>query len=122
MTLITRIIMSTIFLTSVSTSQLVLLTRIGVTQNDRWRQILVLRSTRADVERILGKAKEHAFIAHYPVEDGMLHIEYSDGRCKPGQYRAWKVAEGTVIELLYVPDKAPKFSSLHLDLRNLRTV
>jgi hypothetical protein len=122
MTIVMRLLMGWVLLTSVSTSHPALLTRRAIVQTDRWKQIVVLRSTRADVEKLLGKGKEHAFIAHYPIEEGMLHVEYSDGRCSPGKYRGWKVAEGTVIELLYVPDNPSKFSALHLDLTKFRTV
>lgn len=93
----------------------------AVTQDQRWKDIVVLRSTRSDVEKIMGKAAERAHIANYPLKDGNLQIEYSDGLCEPGQYRAWKVAEGTVIEIVYTPFENPiKFSSFNLDLTKFR--
>jgi len=92
-------------------------------QDARWKEIVVLRSTRADVERIMGKAEEHALIVYYPLKEGSLQIEYSDGVCKTGQYRAWSVPEGTVIEVVYNPFKnPPSFSSLKLDLTKFRIV
>src|SRR6267142_651739 len=88
-----------------------------VIQDAKWKEIVVLRSTRADVEKIMGKAVEHAFIVHYPLKEGSLHIEYSDGLCEAGQYRAWNVPEGTVIEVAYTPfENPPRFSSFKLDL------
>jgi hypothetical protein len=90
-------------------------------QNELWKEIVTLRSTRAEVEKMMGKGEEHAFIAYYPVKNGGLHIEYSDGRCRPGQYRGWKVPEGTVIELVYAPfNSPPVFSSFHLDISKFR--
>jgi hypothetical protein len=84
-------------------------------------EIVVLRSPRAKVEKLLGRGRgeEHAFIAYYPISEGSLHIDYSDGSCKPGQYRAWKVP----VEVVYTPlNSPPKFTSLNLDLKKCRTV
>lgn len=122
MMILKKMFIGSILLNLVSASQLALLAGTGPLQNDRWKQIVILRSTRAEVEKILGKGEEHALIAYYPFNEGSLHVEYSDGRCRPGQYRGWNVPEGTVIELVYTPFKNPiKFSSLHLDLRKFRT-
>jgi hypothetical protein len=113
--------MSSILVTLVSASQLALHTSGPIAQNDRWKKIVIFHSTRAEVAKMMGKGKEHASIVYYPVKEGGLHIEYSDGRCGPGQYRGWKVPEGTVIELIHTPFNSPlEFSSLHLDLSKFR--
>lgn len=92
-----------------------------MTQDKKWKDIVVLRSTRSDVERIMGKASEHAHIAYYPLQEGSLQIEYSDGVCDAGQYRAWNVPEGTVIEIVYTPfGNPPRLSSFKLDLTKFR--
>jgi len=116
-----RVLMSSILLSSATASHFSLLTRMGVAQNNRWKEIVILRSTRADVEKMMGKGEERASIVYYPIKEGSLHIEYSDGHCRPGQYRGWKVPEGTVIELTYTPfNNPPLLSSLHLDLSRFR--
>jgi hypothetical protein len=123
MKILTRVFMSAIILSLITASHFSLFARIGVGQNSTWQGVVILRSTRADVEKIMGKGEEHASIVYYPIKDGSLHVEYSDGPCKPGQFRGWKVPEGTAIELVYTPFKSPPtFSSLHVDLAKFRTV
>lgn len=119
---ITKAVIATIFLTMAAASHLGLTPSV-VNQTDRWKDITILRTTRAEVEKMMGKGEEHAFIIFYPLKEGSLHIKYADGRCRPGQYRGWKVPEGTVIELVYTPfNSPPEFSSLHLDLAKFRTI
>lgn len=118
-----RVLMSLILLASVGVLQVASLTGRAIPQNDRWKEIVVLRSRRADVQKIMGRGEEHAGIAYYPLKEGSLHVEYADGSCRSGQYRGWKVAEGTVIEIVYTPfNSPPKFSSLGLDLSKFRIV
>jgi hypothetical protein len=118
----TRVLMSLMLLTSVAVWQFGSLTT-GAHENDRWKELVILQSKRADVEKIMGKGEEHGLIAYYSLKEGSLHVEYSDGHCRPGQYRGWKVPEGTVIEIVYTPFNGPlKFSSLHLDLSKFRIV
>ena len=51
-------------------------------QDPDWHQIQPLRSTRVDVERLLGKSSE-GYSANYELEEGHLFIEYSSGPCTP---------------------------------------
>jgi hypothetical protein len=116
-----RVFLTSILLSSFTASQPSSLARIVEEQNERWKEIVVLRSTRADVEKMMGRGEKQASIVYYPIKEGSLQVEYSDGVCKPGQYRGWKVAEGTVIELVYTPYKSPPpLSSLHLELNRFR--
>src|ERR1041385_2029506 len=117
-----NIFVELIVFTLMNLSQLSLLAQGAGAQDELWKHIVILKTTRAEVEKLLGQGEEHASIAYYPLKEGSLHVEYSDGRCKPGQYRAWKVPEGTVIEVVYTPFKSPiKFASLNLDLHKFRT-
>jgi hypothetical protein len=42
----------------------------------KWQQISLMRSTRDDVERLLGKPQYEGYYKSFRVEDGVLDIEY----------------------------------------------
>ena len=46
-----------------------------------WRKIVPLKSTRSDVERLLGP-NERSYGVVYELTEGVLFIEYSSGPCK----------------------------------------
>ena len=48
----------------------------NVATEPKWRQIVLMRSTRDDVERLLGRSKYRGYDASYEVEDGTLDVEY----------------------------------------------
>jgi len=41
-----------------------------------WRKIVLMRSTREDVERLLGRSQYRGYSAIYTVENGTLQVEY----------------------------------------------
>lgn len=86
----------------------------------KWRKIVVMRSTREDVERLLGKSQYRGFNATYTVEDGTLDVVYYPfNHCsEPGA--DLRVPQWTVVELTYEPDNPPRLVDLHLDLRKFR--
>ena len=85
----------------------------------KWKQIVLLKSNRSDVEKLVGVSQDQGHIVYYPISEGSLRIEYSPGFCKPQQVVDWNVAEWTVIDLQYVPFRnQPKFSSLNIDLKS----
>lgn len=43
----------------------------------KWRQIVLLRSTRDDVERLLGQPRYEGYYTSFKVEGGQLSIEYN---------------------------------------------
>ncbi len=69
----------------VITSRFVVAPKSGATQEPEWKRILVLKSTRSDVEKLIGKSKEQGYMAYYPLKEGSVHIEYWDSVCQPGQ-------------------------------------
>ena len=90
-----------------------------------WKQkILLLQSTRADVERTLGKPRSgEDYLVSYKLKDGMLNLEYySFEHCKPsnGLTAFFNVPEWTVIEIDFRPDSQPAVKTLHLNLSQLR--
>lgn len=86
-----------------------------------WRQIRPLRSTRADVERLLGQSKE-AYFADYSLEEGNLFIEYSSGLCTPERKGGWNVAKDVVVKLSFSPKHKRRIAQLKLDPKKFRKV
>ena len=86
----------------------------------KWRKIVLMRSTREDVERLLGKSQYSGFNASYTVEDGTLDVVYYPfNHCsEPGA--DLRVPQWTVVELTYEPDNPPRLEDLHLDSRKFR--
>src|SRR2546429_3194171 len=75
-----------------------------------WRGIVPLHSTRADVERLLGKP--NGKYGRYELEKEWVEIFYSTGRCVNG----WNVPEGTVIDISVSPTRTLRISDLKIDL------
>jgi hypothetical protein len=89
----------------------------------KWRQIILMRSTRQDVERLLGRSKNRGFVASYKVEDGTLDVEYYPfNYCTPAPAADLRVRRWTVVEITYVPDKPSTLADLKLDRDKFRMV
>lgn len=90
-----------------------------------WRnKIILFQSTRADVEKLLGKPVGQYYGVTYKLKDGILYLTYYDfDHCQAryGYDAEWNLPEWTVIEIEYMPDHPPKLASLHLDLKKFRT-
>ena len=86
-----------------------------------WRQIVPLKSTRADVERLLGPTKEPYF-AVYHLKEGILDIEYSSGPCRPERKGGWNVPRGVVITLNFSPKRNRRIKDLKLDPKKFRKI
>ena len=77
-----------------------------------WRGITPLRSTRADVERLLG-APEPGTQAVYKSNEDVVRVTYSNVQCDYG----WRVPLNTVVSLLIHLKTPPKFTELKIDER-----
>src|SRR3989442_185023 len=91
---------------------------VGESQAKEWRGIVPLKSTRADVERLVGK--EDSFGRHQ-FADERGSIRYRENPCR-GAYRPLEedncecmVSQDTVVSIFVTPEVARTFSSLHLD-------
>jgi len=99
-------------------------------QETTWRQaVVLLQSTRTDVERLLGTpsaGKDYAVT--YNLSEGTLYLEYylfdhcTLSRRSQRYYGDLNIPEWTVIEITYDPDNPPQFAALKLDLRKFRKV
>ena len=89
-------------------------------QSNIWNGIVPLRSTRSDVEKILGLPTPDSVAHHaadYKTKDGKVFILYSSGPCNTKPSNGWNVPELTVILISFYPNVAPKLRDLRLDLK-----
>jgi len=93
----------------------------NVPKEPLWRKIVLLRSTRKDVERLLGHSQYRGYSASYTVENGTLQVEYYPfNYCESQSGADLRVPQWTVVEITYSPDDPPKLTDLKLDLRKFR--
>jgi hypothetical protein len=79
--------------------------------------VRLLRSTRADVERIFGKGKRHAngFTHIYENERLRVDVLYSAGPCKASGVERWSVPEDTVISMEIIQKQNILAQDFYLD-------
>jgi hypothetical protein len=81
-----------------------------------WRDIMPARSTRADVERLLGPPADSSneYISVYHLENEVVIFHYEGNRpCKsPG---GWQVPRGTVVSITVTPKTKLRLSDLQVD-------
>jgi len=107
----TFILKSTVVLT-------ILLTFSLNSRGESWRGITPLKSTRADVERLLGKPLpgDMSSLAVYKLDVGEVHIRYAVSRlCGEPSRCECRVPDDTVIEISVEPQVKTKFSSFKID-------
>jgi hypothetical protein len=84
------------------------------------KKVLLLQSTRADVEKLFGKPIGQHYDVTYDLVDGTLYIEYyGNDHCTPryGLAADWDIPEWTVTEITYRPHRPPKFDASKLNLK-----
>ena len=87
-------------------------------QANCWRGIVPLRSTRADVEKILGPPtpeSKASDAATYKTKTERVFVLYSTGACDGKPSNGWNVPRGTVISISVEPTVKPKLTDLKLD-------
>lgn len=87
-----------------------------------WRGIVPLKSTRADVERLLGPQPENV-LRRYELPHEFVSVEYADRPCNarnpdgwPEPPPGWNVPPGTVIAIRVELKEPASLASLGLDL------
>ncbi|HWS88764.1 MAG TPA: hypothetical protein VN282_17450 [Pyrinomonadaceae bacterium] len=82
-------------------------------QAKEWRRIVPLRSTRAQVERRLGKPRRGG---HHELKTERAFFHYSSGRgCAGGE--GWNLARDTVVRIVVTPKRKLRLSALRLDMK-----
>ena len=70
-----------------------------------------MRSTRADVERLLGPGNN----GHYQFDAERVHVNYLEGKCNPVNGCLCLVPKGTVISIYVQLEVEMRFSGLNID-------
>jgi hypothetical protein len=84
-----------------------------------WRGLVPLRSTRDDVERVLGAPKSSSHPHYfYDAEKEKVTVRYSADTCNRGSGADWDVPVNTVVTITVTPKAKLLIKDLHLDLRN----
>lgn len=78
-----------------------------------WNGLIPLKSTRHDVEAVLGAPKTPGGSTYEP-DKRYIHVEYSDGPCEKGWPYGWNVAKDTVVNI-WVSVKESPLADLKLD-------
>lgn len=94
----------------------------GESAGKSWRGLIPLKSTRADVQRLLGKPiAGGGTIDLYEIEEGHVNVIYVGERCEqglPADWGNWNVEPGTLVNIsitLHVPQPIRQFK-----IRNLK--
>lgn len=89
-------------------------------QSNVWNGITPLKSTRADVEKILGQPTPNSrakFAASYSTKWGKVSVLYSTGPCSVTPSHGWDVPELTVISLSVYPQPEPDFDESQINMK-----
>lgn len=88
----------------------------GVLPPNSWRGLVPLRSSRIDVERLLGKPKTSRALTYvYETETETVDILYSSGPCKSSAVERWNVASDMILRMDVRPRGKMLIQDLHLD-------
>lgn len=81
-----------------------------------WRGLLPLKSSRADVERLLGPPTGSVSTSYsYETKEEKVRVLYSQGSCDPSSEGQWKVPADTVLSITVFPQTSVLVNSLRLD-------
>jgi len=107
-------------MTRILMSGLLIITIISAANAKEWRGIVPLHSTRADVERLLGKPKQdfEGILVEYQLSTETIDIQFAaNPQCKEEwPYSSWDVPKHTVTFIRVAPTKETFLSELKLDL------
>lgn len=93
----------------------------GISQAKDWRGITPLRSTRADVERLLGPPTSPGG-SDYALKNEHVTILYAGNPCEKGSKYGWNVPPDTVLTITVSSRKEQKVSDLKLDLNKYKII
>ncbi len=89
-------------------------------QRNVWRDIRPLHSTKADVERILGRPKKRSLNQTYAYDtnEEQIDVLYSEAPCSPSVVGKWNVPSDTVLRITIYPRGTIRIRDLALDRDN----
>ena len=77
-----------------------------------WRGIIPLRSTRQDVERLLGPPTDY----YYYLKNETVSIDFASGVCKGDGPDSYKVPAGTVTRIMVIPKSELSLKAMRVDV------
>ena len=84
-------------------------------QPSSWRGLLPLKSSKLDVEKLLGPTKNVLGLNEYETENEFIHVTYAKGNCHRSDF-GWKVPTDTILNITVIPRGTVLLSELGLDL------
>lgn len=87
-------------------------------QSNVWNGIVPLKSTRTDVEKLLGSPEEWNRNPHsnsFKINDGQVFVRYSTGPCDRKPSNGWNIPANTVIAVSVFTNVGPKLVDLKID-------
>lgn len=83
--------------------------------SNSWRGLLPLKSTRTDVEALMGKANwSFGSTSTYDISCGRLNVVYSKGSCELTEVQRWNVPQDVVIRMEFAPRTVVRIKDLNL--------
>lgn len=79
-----------------------------------WHGIVLLQSTRSDVERLLGPPAEPKG-SQYRTKTEIVNVRYSGEPCVKDDPSGYNIPAGVVIHLVIFPKREQRFSNLNID-------
>lgn len=89
-------------------------------QEKGWRGIVPLRSTREDVERLLGPSSDRGYGVTYILKDQSVFFEYSSCHRCDDKENCFNVPEYTVIRIAVSLVVKPRISNLGVDKKKFK--
>jgi hypothetical protein len=84
-----------------------------------WKGLVPLRSTRRDVEALLGPPTPGGQ-SLYQTNEATVYVGYSDGPCEKGWPYGWNVDKDTVVSIVVSPKEPVMFTDLKIDKNKYR--
>jgi hypothetical protein len=105
---------------------LLILITFNLLQTQTWKDIVPLKSTEADVERILGKPLPQVpnkKIGQYETKNEKVTITYSAGTCQnpAGDDNVYNIPPRTVLSIDVYPKQPPKLADYQFDKSKFKT-
>ena len=94
------------------------LSPMGFNQENGWRGIVPLHSTREDVEKLIGPPNTPNGSMYDPPSDGIVdrvYVQYSTGHCTKERSGGYNIPSGTVIQIVVTWSKRQDFCELQID-------
>lgn len=86
-----------------------------------WRDIRPLRSTRADVELVLGApTRSCTEICHYEAKTESIFIHYSRERCANSETNPLNIPPDTVVSVTVYSENKPRLKHLKLNMKKFK--